>query len=207
MPLVRKPVVLEAVAQPDASRILQSLQSHDADERWSAARAASGVAEAEVVLGRALRVETDARVREAMLTSLSRLGTPAAVAPLIAMVRTGDAASRTAALDALRLTPILSQIIEKLLQDTDADVRLLCCDLTRSLPAPQANVLLVTLLNQEAQANVCAAAIEVLAEVGGPEVLDSVNACAARFSDDEFLRFAIRMVIDRLEATAAGTRV
>ena len=45
-------------------------------------------------------------------------------------------------------------------------LRLLACELTRNLPSGEAARLLCGLLEHEAEPNVCAAAVEVLAEVG-----------------------------------------
>jgi hypothetical protein len=53
-------------------------------------------------------------------------------------------------------------------------------------------------LDNEAEANVCAAAVDVLAEVGGAEALPSLRACERKFSGTPFLSFAIKAVVDRL---------
>jgi hypothetical protein len=39
--------------------------------------------------------------------------------------------------------------------------------------------------------------------VGGPEALDPLSACAARFPDTPFLLFAISSVRDRINAKSA----
>ena len=207
MPLVRKPGLALPATAPDAVGVLQALGSADADERWSAARAAPTVPGSEGALAQALGVEDDDRVREAMLTSLAQLGTPASLEPLLSMLRSERAASRTAALGALRLTPPLTQVVTQLLRDPDSDVRLLSCELARSLPVAQSNSMLMDLLRREAHPNVCAAAVEVLAEVGEPEALAALAACAKRFSTHEFLVFAIDTVVERINASALSTRV
>jgi hypothetical protein len=122
-------------------------------------------------------------------------------------VRSEDAAARTAALDALRLTPLLPRITAQLVHDPDADVRLLGCDLARTLPVADSNLLFADLLEREAQPNVCAAAVEVLAEVGEPMVLGALASCAKRFPNNEFLLFAIKTVVERINATAERARV
>ena len=65
-----------------------------------------------------------------------------------------------------------------LLADSDADVRLLSCELARGLPDDEANRLLCDLLERETEKNVCAAAVEVLAEIGRPEALPALARCA-----------------------------
>jgi HEAT repeat protein len=85
-----------------------------------------------------------------------------------------------------------------LLGDPDADVRLLSCELARGLPEDEANRLLGDLLLRETEKNVAAAAVEVLAEIGRPEVLAALDACAERFADDGFLLFSIKVAADRI---------
>jgi hypothetical protein len=58
--------------------------------------------------------------------------------------------------------------------------------------------MLCALLENETEKNVCAAAVEVLAEVGNAEALGSLARCAERFADDPFLVFSIKMAIDRI---------
>ena len=77
-----------------------------------------------------------------------------------------------------------SRVCAALLADPDADIRLLTCELARALPATEATPLLCALLDRDAEPNVCAAAVDVLAEVGGPEALPALARCAERFPDD-----------------------
>ena len=78
------------------------------------------------------------------------------------LIRSDEAAVRTAALDALRVMPqALATHLSALLRDPDADVRLLACDLARELPQPLATRLLCDLLATEQEVNVCGAAVLV----------------------------------------------
>lgn len=171
-----------------------------------AARAAMDIEGADLALTQALVTETDPRVREAIFTSLARVGTPVAVESLLAMLRSDTAALRTGALDALRVLRNLGTVAARLLGDPDPDVRILSCELARSLPAAEANRLLCEVLIAEQNVNVCAAAIDVLAEVGGFEALGALADCARRFSDVSFLLFAISAVRDRINVKSASTR-
>jgi HEAT repeat protein len=206
MPLVRKPDHRANTAPKDARLVLEALASADSEERWAAARAAAGVEGADVALAAALRSETDSRVREAMLTALARIGTPTAIEALLSMLRSDLAAMRTGALDALRMVPGLGTVSAQLLHDSDPDVRILSCELTRALPAREGSDLLCELLAAEQSANVCAAAIDVLAEVGGPESLGVLADCAQRFRETPFVLFAINAVSDRINAKSADQR-
>jgi HEAT repeat protein len=87
-----------------------------------------------------------------------------------------------------------------LLGDSDPDVRILVSDLARGLPSPQATLLLCARLETESDINVCAAIVEVLAEVGGPEAVPTLRRCAARFAGVPFLTYSINVTVDRIGA-------
>jgi hypothetical protein len=90
--------------------------------------------------------------------------------------------------------------LPQLLTDADPDIRLLACEIARRLPADEASRALVELIEREENANVCAAAVEVLAEIGGPPSLPALARCGARFPDDPFLGFAVKAASDRIGA-------
>ena len=201
MPLIRKPASASPPTEALPRDHLADLASGTPDERWAAARTATEVPGGVEALSRALCVERDARVREAILTSLARLGTPEAVAAILPHLRSDDANLRAGSLDALRVVPgALAPRLPSLLADPDADVRLLACDLARGLPADRAVALLCGVLAREPEANVCAAAVEVLAEIAGPDALPALDACARRFPGDPFLPFAVRVAAERIGA-------
>jgi HEAT repeat protein len=202
MPLVRKGAGAAAPG-PDAGDVEAQLRTGTSDERWTAARALSGKSQAVKVLGAALAVEPDARVREAILTGLVRIDTAESAEAIVPLLRSDDAGLRTGALDALRVMPhALAAHLSRLLSDPDADVRLLACDLARQLPPPAATRRLCELLAGEPEANVCAAAVDVLAECGDPEALPVLSACAVRFAHVPFLTFSLRIAGDRIRAQA-----
>jgi HEAT repeat protein len=190
MPLIRKPPdPLAAAASPP-------------DQRWEAARAAQPLGDVPT-LARALAGESDRRVREALFTGLARIGTPESAGAAAAFLRSDDASLRSGALDALRAMPDAAKCqLAGLLADPDADVRVLGCDLARDVAGVEGAHGLLALLEREPLANVCAAAVESLAEIGDATALDTLRRCAARFSRDPFLTFAIRTTIDRLAAEA-----
>ena len=118
-------------------------------------------------------------------------------------LRSDDASLRTGALDALRAMPrrAVAPHLPRLLADPDADVRLLSCELVRDLPAERGQRGCCAICStRETETNVCAAAVEVLAEIGGPEALPALARCAERFADDPFLAFAIKVATDRIGA-------
>ena len=205
MPLVRKGVGTSPPPEAGPEGPAGRLRSGTPDERWAAARDLSGQPAAVAALSAALSSERDARVREAILTGLARVGTPQSAEAILPLIRSDDASLRTGAIDALRLMPqVLEAHLGALLDDPDSDVRVLACDLTRQLPGAKATQLLAELLDRETEPNVCAAAAEVLAEEGDPDALPALAACAKRFAEVPFLVFSLKIAGDRIRAQGAA---
>ena len=176
-----------------------TLDSPDADSRWTAARALAGQADAVPALAVALARESMPRVREAIMTALIRIGNPASIEVLLPYLRSQDAGVRAAAIEALQALPeAIAPFMPPLLSDGDSDVRLLATELARNMEASEATRLLCGLIEHEHHPNVCAAAIDVLTEVGTPEALPTLERCAARFAATPFLPFAISVAISRI---------
>ena len=203
MPLIRKtPDRTTKAAQP-AADTAAGLADASPDTRWAAARASADRPEAVPALAHALAHENDVRVREAIFTALARIATAESVLAVLPYIGSDDANLRTGALDALRAMPGLTEPhLPQLLADPDSDVRLLACDLARVMTGAEVPQLLCRLLDADPQANVCAAAVEVLAEIGDAHAVPALERCAARFPDDPFLGFAIRATAGRLTLQA-----
>lgn len=202
MPLIKRDAKAPAADQDDAASHIAALSGPDPETRWRAARALGGRAEAVPALAAALNAERDTRVREAIMTALMRIGDEASVKALLPSLRSQDAGERAAALEALQALPeAMPPFIGALLRDSDSDVRILATELARNMPEDDATRLLCALLAEEAHPNVCAAAIEVLAEVGTAEAIPVLQACAARFAGSPFVPFAAQVAMARLSAT------
>jgi HEAT repeat protein len=188
----------------DLASLVQALRSPDADARWDAVRALGGRAEAVPALAAALGAEAVPRVQEAIMTALMRVGDQASVAALLPYLRSPDAGRRAAAIEALQALPdATGPFMAALFGDGDSDVRILSVELVRDMPAAQATHLLCGLLEHEQHPNVCAAAVDVLAEVGTREALPTLQACARRFAETPFLPFAISTAIARISDAEA----
>ena len=186
----------------DAEPAVGSLGSADPEIRWRAARALAGQADSVAALGDALAAETVARVREAIMTALMRIGDEASVKMLLPYLRSEDARLRAAVIEALRALPdAVAPFMNSLLADSDADVRLLAAELVRNMPAPEATRLLSDLILREPLPNVCAAAVDVLAEVGTHDALPALRSCGERFAGTPFLPFAVSVAIGRISGT------
>jgi HEAT repeat protein len=199
MPLVRKPQSATETSAPDGRKLAEIFAAGSDDERWTAARSAAESPDGVALLAAALSKECIPRVREAIFTALARIATSDGAAVALPYLRSDDAAERTGALDALRAMPTAAaEHLPQLLNDTDPDVRLLACEIARVLPAGDASRALGELLERETNSNVCSAAVEVLAETGNVASLPILARCAARFPDDPFLTFAVKVAGDRI---------
>jgi HEAT repeat protein len=200
MPLIKKTGLLTPVAGVGIEEAEKNLAQGSPDERWAAARALGAVPGGGAeTLAAALAREPDIRVREAIFSALARLDSDASFEAILVYLRADDAAARSGAIDALRLMPaMLTRRLEDLLHDADADVRVLACDLARAIDRVAAQALLVALLAAEPDQNICAAAVDVLAEIGDPDVLPVLRTCAARFAGAGFLAFSIGVAAARI---------
>jgi HEAT repeat protein len=206
MPFVKRNVASGATLNKqdadDLAPHIAALSSADSEIRWKAARSLGGRSGAVPALTAALDAEQVPRVREAMMTALVRVGDEATVRALLPYLRARDAAQRGSALEALQAMPeAIMPFMPALLEDTDPDVRLLATELARTIPEAGATRVLCKLLEHELHPNVCAAAIDVLAEVGTSDALPALRICAKRFAGTAFLSFAVSMAVARISGT------
>jgi hypothetical protein len=92
--------------------------------------------------------------------------------------------------------------LDALLADTDTDIRVLACDLARVAPPAISQKSLAAILQTEQEINVCAAAVDLLAEIGTPEILPALAACAQRVSAP-FLLFSIETATAQINSRSA----
>jgi HEAT repeat protein len=202
MPFVKRGAAASPAADQlseDGDAAIGNLKSSQAETRWSAARSLGSRPEAVLALAAVLGIEHVPRVREAMMTALIRIGDEASVRALLSYLRSQDAGLRAATIEALQSLPnAISPYIDQLLEDSDSDVRLLATELVRNMPAENATQALCRLLEREQHANVCAAAIELLAEVGTRDAVPALRSCAERFAGVPFVAFAASTAIARI---------
>lgn len=200
MPLIRKDPAAPPAPPAAETDPFVALRAGGAERRWTAARALGDRPGGVAALAAALDDERDPGVREAIFASLARNASPEAVDAVLPSLRGDDPGLRTLALDALRAMPAaVAPRLQSLLGDPDPDVRLLSCEIARDLPSAQVSALLAALLDRESLVNVCASAVEVLAEAGDATAAPALQRCAARFPDEPFLGFAVRTALHRLK--------
>jgi len=208
MPLIRNPAGTTAGERPpDAAAVRAALESGSEEQRWYAARAAASLSDTVAAVAEALAREQNSRVREALFTALARIATPQSIEAVLLFLRSDDASVRTGACDALAaMKDAAWPHVAALLRDSNADVRVLACELTRNMPSEHAVPHFCALLDNEPEPNVCAAAIDALAELGRAEALPALARCRERFRATPFLGFAISVAEDRIRSQSAGPR-
>jgi HEAT repeat protein len=201
MPLIRSSAAVEdpaAAVTSDTTKLRADLQSSDDDVRRAAVRLATRQGEAELLAHR-LEDESDTGLREAILTSLVRIGGVKAARPLIQMLSTEDALLRNAVIETLQsMGEAVVPEIELLLDDENPDLRIYAVNIIHSMCSTRAPDIALGVIATDPHVNVCAAAVDILAEVGRPEMADELRAVANRFPDQPFLAFAVRAAIKRI---------
>lgn len=189
----------EVLPQADLQALLAALDSPEGGQRRRAARDLVAFPEAGPLLCVHLGREPAASVRAVILTTLIRLKSPAVVEGLLPLLRSEDSALRNAAIEALQEMPDeVEPHVADLLADPDSDVRILAVNMLSLLPHPKAPDWLAEVVAREPHINVCAAAVDGLAEIGNESAVAPLQALAARFPEVPFIRFAAAAAIRRI---------
>jgi HEAT repeat protein len=178
---------------------LERLADPIPDVRRAAARELVGAPGGLVALSARVPVEPDRGVLDLLLTLLVERPSRAVVVGLLPALSSDDARLRGAVAEALEQMPQpLEAEIGALLEHADPDLRLQAVVALQHAPIPSAPRLLRELLAREPLVNICAAALEGLAEVGEDTDLPVVEAVRARFPEVPFLDFAATVCVARL---------
>jgi len=203
MPLVRAAVTIPEPATQSRETLLAQLGGPDADGRRQAARELARDPGTIAALAARLDEEPDAAVRDALFASLSDIGGAEAAGLVAQLLHSADAGLRGGAIETLkRMGEDAEAALDLLLDDPDADIRLLAVEVLRAWSGARAAPHLQRIVEEETQVNVCGAAIDVATEVGTEALIPPLQRLAARFGDDPFLSFAAGIACDRIRADA-----
>jgi HEAT repeat protein len=184
----------------DLAALLADLGAAESGVRRAAARELANHAGAAMALCDRLDVETSPSVRAVLFTSLIRLQSPAVAARLAAHLRSDDAPLRNGAIEALQEMPeAVTPHLRTLLADPDSDVRIFAVNILGALRHAAAPEMLAEVVRTEPHVNVCAAAVDALAEVGGLETIAALEDLRGRFAGEAFMAFAIDTAIRRIK--------
>lgn len=185
---------------PHAEAVLHALNALDSELRLRAARAAAQFPECASALCARLALEPDRAVRAALLTALIKLQTPVIARDLSDYLHSEDAALRNEVISALQQMPqSVMHLMPLLLQHPDPDIRIFALNILGGLRDPQARDCILEVIAHDPHMNVCATALDALAEIGTPHMIPALQDLARRF-DNEFIQFAVDVAIRRIGA-------
>ena len=189
----------ERKQERNCADLLVGLSDANATTRRWAARDLVDCPDSAAALVERLKIETEASVREVILTTLTRLGDPAAIAGLVDCLRSEDAALRNEVVEAMKQLPEeIAPIMHALLNDADPDVRIFTVNVLESLCHPDVEAWLIEVIEKDPHVNVCATAVDLLGEVGTPASLEPLARFKARFADDPYIQFAADVALKRI---------
>ncbi len=186
-------------ATRDRAQWIADLDSPNPTTRRRAARTLAEMPGAVPVLCAHLADEPSLSVRSIILTGLIVSKSPAVVAGLLPLLDSEDANLRNGAIEALQQMPdAVAPHVEAMLADPDSDLRIFAINVLAALPHPNVPAWLRQVVASDPHVNVCAAALDALAEVGEPDAIPDLEDLAERFSDVVFIRFAVDATIRRI---------
>lgn len=189
----------EPKTERNCEQLAAALEDADAAVRRHAARQIAACPHAAKALVPRLQREQDAAVREAILNTLLRLNDPAISSGLADCLRSEDAALRNEAIETMkRLGSEAAPLLRSLLTDPDPDVRIFVVNILDSERHPEVESWLIEVIEQDAHVNVCAAAVDLLCEVGTEAAIDPLVRLKARFASEAYIQFAAGLALKRI---------
>ncbi len=181
--------------------LLEQLRHDDPrTRRWAAHDLVEYASEAVKPLCERLQEEMDLAVREAILSTLLKIGNQEAVEHLVEFLRSEDTALRCSVVEVLqKFTMPVMDYLEKILEDPNKDVRIFAINILRDLVHPKAPIWLLNVIQNDDDVNVAGAAVDCLAEIGKPYIVPELFLLKERFSDEPYLEFAVDTAIRRIE--------
>jgi HEAT repeat protein len=186
------------VAPDSAEEILRALSAPDPVTRSQAARAAAAYPECRPMLLAHLATEPELAVRANLLTTLIKTQSAEVAQGLIAYLRSEDVSLRNDVITALQQMPqAIAPHMPALLRDPDMDVRIFALSIVRGMRSPEVEAWLLDVIAHESNMNVCATALDALAEIGTPDMIPAIQTLSLRFNN-EFIRFAVDVATRRI---------
>ncbi|MDR3517431.1 MAG: HEAT repeat domain-containing protein [Azospirillaceae bacterium] len=184
----------------DLAALLDDLSAAEPSVRRAAARDLAAHPEAAMPACDRLEIEASPSVRAVLLTTLIHLQSPAVAVRLAAHLRSEDVPLRNAAIEALQEMPdAIAPHLQDLLADEDSDVRIFAVNILGALRHAQAPEWLAEVVRSDPHINVCAAAVDALAEIGSLETLIDLENLRRRYDGNAFMEFAIDAAMRRIE--------
>jgi hypothetical protein len=181
--------------------LLVDLAADQSSVRRGAVRELAAYPEAAMALCDRLDLETSPSVRAVLFSTLIKMQTSDVAERLAALLRSEDVPLRNGAIEALQEMPeAVAHHLRALLSDPDSDVRIFAVNILGALQHQDAPQWLAEVIQHETHVNVCAAAVDALAEIGALDAVEALNDLRDRFSHEAFMVFAIDTAIRRIKA-------
>jgi HEAT repeat protein len=185
--------------QRNCAELAAALEDGLAATRREAAREIVHCHDAAAALMSRLKREQDVSVREAILNTLLRLNDPSTVGELADCLRSEDAALRNEVIETIkRMGNEVAPVLRSLLADPDPDVRIFVVNILDSEQHPEVESWLIEVIERDKHVNVCAAAVDLLCEVGTETAVEPLIRLKARFASDAFIQFAADLALKRI---------
>jgi HEAT repeat protein len=181
------------------AELAAALRSGEPALRRQAARDLAQFPEGLPLLCNHLERESAISVRSVILTTLIQSHSRAAVEGLIGYLRSENTALRNEVIEALQEMPgEIAPYMEALLTDPESDVRIFAVNILAVLPNSHAPQWLNKVILEDGHVNVCAAAVDCLAEIGTSASVPALKQLRLRFGDQPFMTFAIDATLKRI---------
>lgn len=205
MALLRKPAIprqapeTTRAASPDCTSLRQALHSADSNTRRRAAVDLGSCSDASSCLLERLQQEPQESVRQVIITSLTRIGSEQAMQGLISCLRSENVPLRNHAIEAIKQMPTeMTPLLELLLQDNNADVRIFTINILESRHHELVEPWLIRIINNDAHVNVVCSALDLLCEMGSQQSLPALQALQQRYPEEGYIQFACELAICRI---------
>jgi HEAT repeat protein len=186
------PATLVGTPAMTRGTLIAQLKSSDVADRRAAVRGLAVFPDSTGVLYANLTLEKNTSVRSLIFVELINHKSSSVAADLLCLLASEDANLRGGAIEALQEMPDeMAPHVEAMLADPDSDVRIGVVAILAALRHPKVPIWLQGVIERDPHVNVCAAAIDALAEVGEPQSIPALAALARRFRDVAFVQFAV----------------
>jgi HEAT repeat protein len=179
--------------------LLADLKSADPVLRRGAAHKLAEHPESARELCSTVTTEPDESVRESIFTALMRIGTKPAAEGLLPLLNSEEPALRNGAIEVLKTMPdAVAERIDDIFSGP-SDVRIFGVEILGALAHPDSPRWLMRIIADDTELNVCAAAVDALAECGDGAAVVPLHALLERFPNEPFLEFSVRTAVARIE--------
>ena len=184
--------------------VFENLHCEDAELRREAALAlgeSEKKSRAVRELFEQLEDEDNCAVRQAIFSSLQKINNDEVVLGAMDLLESEDATLRNDAIDLLKTMPdLIGPYMVGILQHENPDVRIFAVNILESLKHPNVVNWLIDVINKDSHVNVCATAVDLLAEVGDKRARVPLARLEERFADEPFIAFSVSSALERIAA-------